>query len=61
MKMRTCNLKMSDECYGCGYYGSGDVEGCMLTIQFHLKHPNHTDEEYEQYMIANNRKKRELL
>ena len=54
----SCNLKMSDECYGCGYYGHGDVEGCMLTIQFYLKHPNHTDEEYEQYMIT---EKRELL
>ena len=54
--MGNCNLEMTDECYGCGYYGSGDIEGCKLTIAFHKKHPNHTDEEYEQYML-NCRKK----
>ena len=51
--MRRCNLKMSDDCYGCGYYAHGDNEGCKLTIQFHLKYPHHTDEEYEQYMKLN--------
>lgn len=53
--MATCNLKMSDKCYGCGYYSSGDVEGCKLTIEFRKKHPNHTDEEYKEYMISNKR------
>lgn len=37
---------------GCGYYGTGDINGCKLTIKFHKKHPNHTDEEYEKYMKA---------
>lgn len=49
--MGNCNLEMTNDCYGCGYYGSGDVEGCRLTIAFHKKHPNHTDEEYKQYML----------
>lgn len=55
--MGKCNLKMSDNCYGCAYYGTGDVEGCRLTIAFHKSTPNHTDEEYEQYMISNRIKK----
>lgn len=49
--MRHCNLKMSDKCYGCAYYGTGDIDGCKLTIAFHKKYPNHTDEEYKQYML----------
>ena len=55
--MAKCNLKMSDNCYGCVYYGIGDVEGCQLTITFHKSNPNHTDEEYVQYMISNRIKK----
>ena len=51
MIMRHCNLEMTNDCYGCVYYGSGDTEGCKLTIAFHKKHPNHTDEEYEKYML----------
>lgn len=41
---------MSSDCYGCGYYGTGDIEGCRLTIKFHKEHPDHTNEEYEAYM-----------
>ena len=48
--MRNCNLEMSSDCYGCGYYGTGDIEGYRLTIKFHKEHPDHTDEEYETYM-----------
>ena len=55
--MSKCNLKMSADCYGCAYYGTGDIEGCKLTIAFNKKHPIHTDEEYELYMISNGRKK----
>ena len=58
--MARCNLKMSDNCYGCAYYGIGDVEGCRLTIKFYKKYPNHTDEEYEQYMISNRKIKLSL-
>ena len=57
--MAKCNLKMNADCYGCPYYGTGDVEGCRLTIAFHKKYPNHTDEEYKQYMISNRIKKQE--
>jgi hypothetical protein len=53
MQMKNCNLEMSSDCYGCGYYGTGDVEGCRLTIKFHKEHPDHTDEEYEAYMKVN--------
>lgn len=51
--MGRCNLKMGDKCYGCPYYGTGDIEGCRLTIAFCKSTPNHTDEEYEQYMVSN--------
>ena len=53
--MVMCNLEMSDTCYGCSYYGTGDVEGCKLTIEFYKRHPIHTDEEYKEWMISNNR------
>lgn len=53
--MVTCNLEMNDACYGCPYYGTGDIEGCHLTIEFYKKHPVHTDEEYKEWMINNNR------
>lgn len=56
--MCNCNLKMSADCYGCAYYGTSDIEGCKLTIAFNKKHPIHTDEEYELYMISNGRKKK---
>lgn len=26
--MAHCNLKMDDNCYGCPYYGLGDIDGC---------------------------------
>lgn len=55
--MASCNLKMTDDCYGCIYYGSGDYDGCKLTIEFHKTHTNHTDKEYERYMINKGRKK----
>ncbi len=55
--MSHCNLKMDDDCYGCGYYGSGDIEGCELTIKFNKKFPNGTDKQYEQYMLSNRRVK----
>jgi len=55
MNMVTCNLEMSDACYGCPYYAVGDVEGCTLTIEFCKKHPVHTDEEYKEFMVSNNR------
>ena len=58
--MAKCNLKMDYNCYGCAYYGNGDAEGCRLTIKFHKKYPNHTDEEYEQYMVSNRRMKLSL-
>lgn len=48
--MGHCNLEISDKCYGCAYYGTGDIDGCKLTIKFCKKYPNHTDEEYEKYM-----------
>lgn len=57
--MATCNLEMTNACYGCGYYAYVDTEGCELTIMFHKKYPNHTAKEYEQYMINNGRKKYE--
>lgn len=53
--MAHCNLKMDDDCYGCPYYGSGDIDGCKLTIQFHRKFPNDDDKQYEQYMLSNRR------
>jgi hypothetical protein len=53
--MGHCNLKPTDDCYGCGYWGSGDMDGCELTIAFHRKYPNGTDEEYERYMIEQGR------
>ena len=49
--MRHCNLEMTSDCYGCPYYGTGDVEGCKKTVEFHKRYPNHTDEEYEKYML----------
>ena len=55
--MGNCNLEMTDACYGCGYYGTGDIEGCKLTIDFHKKHLNHTDKEYEQYMLKARKRK----
>lgn len=54
--MPTCNLKMSEKCYGCPYYGTGDIDGCELTIAFHKKHPQHTNEEYKQYMKSHKRR-----
>ena len=27
---RTCNLEMTDDCYGCEYYGSSDIKGYDL-------------------------------
>lgn len=36
--MGRCNLEMSDKCYGCGYYGTGDIDGCKLTIEFCKKY-----------------------
>lgn len=46
---------MSDACYGCPYYGVGDIEGCKLTIEFNKKYPIHTDKEYRKWMLSNNR------
>ena len=54
---RRCNLECSPDCYGCAYYGTGDIEGCKLTIRFHKEHPVHTDEEYEDFMLNNGRNK----
>jgi hypothetical protein len=54
--MATCNLKMSDSCYGCSYYGNGDTEGCKLTIAFFKQYPKHTDDEYKQYMLNHDRR-----
>lgn len=56
--MATCNLKMSDSCYGCSYYGNGDTEGCKLTIAFFKQYPKHTDDEYKQYMLKHNRREK---
>ena len=53
--MAHCNLKMDDNCYGCPYYGSGDIDGCKLTIKFHEKFPNGDDKQYEQYMLSSGR------
>lgn len=53
--MAKCNLKMTDACYGCVYYGTGDIEGCKLTIEFHKKHPIHTEEEYREWMLSSDR------
>ena len=55
--MAHCNLEMTAECYGCAYYGTGDIKGCELTIRFHKTHPQHTDEEYERYMKASREEK----
>lgn len=53
--MGHCNLKLTDACYGCGYYGSGDIDGCRLTINFHKNNPAGNDEDYEKYMIQHGR------
>ena len=53
--MAHCNLKMDDNCYGCPYYGSGDIDGCKLTIKFHKEFPNGDDKQYEQYMLSKGR------
>lgn len=53
--MGHCNLEMTDKCYGCGYYGTGDIDGCELTIKFHKKFPNGDNKQYEQYMLSNGR------
>ena len=53
--MAHCNLEMGDNCYGCPYYSSGDIDGCKLTIKFHRKFPNGDDKQYEQYMLSNGR------
>jgi len=53
--MGHCNLEPTDDCYGCGYWGSGDMDGCELTIEFHKKYPNGTDDEYARYMIEHGR------
>ena len=53
--MAHCNLKMDDNCYGCPYYGLGDIDGCNLTIKFHKEFPNGDDKQYEQYMLSNGR------
>jgi len=50
--MAHCNLKMDDNCYG-----SGDIDGCKLTIKFHKEFPNGDDKQYEQYMLSNGRVK----
>lgn len=52
-----CRLEPSEKCYGCGYWGSGDMEGCKLTIEFRKNNPNVTDEEYEKFMLSKSRKK----
>jgi hypothetical protein len=48
---------MDDDCYGCPYYGSGDIEGCNLTIKFYKEHPDpeNADEDYKNFMISNGR------
>lgn len=53
--MGHCNLKMDDDCYGCPYYGLGDIDGCKLTIKFHKEFPNGDNKQYEQYMLSNGR------
>lgn len=55
--MAHCNLRMDDDCYGCPYYGSGDIEGCNLTIKFYKEHPDpeNADEDYKNFMISNGR------
>lgn len=53
--MGHCNLRMDDDCYGCPYYGLGDIDGCKLTIKFLKKFPNGNDKQYEQYMLSNGR------
>lgn len=50
-----CNLEMSDKCYGCVYYGTGDVDGCKLTIEFYNKHHIHTNKEYKNWILSNGR------
>ena len=55
--MGHCNLKPSDDCYGCPYWGLGDTDGCELTIKFCKTHPEHTDEEYAEYMTKHERRK----
>ena len=54
--MARCNLKPTDDCYGCPYWGTGDMEGCELTINFHKFNPDGTAHEYAEYMAKHNRK-----
>ena len=54
--MAHCNLKPSNDCYGCPYWGTGNVDGCKLTIQFHKLNPNGTEQEYADYMSKHGRK-----
>lgn len=51
-----CNLEPSEKCYGCGYWATGDSEGCRLTIEFEKNNPYATSEEYKNYMLSKGRK-----
>ena len=55
--MTHCNLEIGDNCYGCPYYGSGDIDGCKLTIKVQKEFPNGDDKQYEKYMLSNGRVK----
>lgn len=50
-----CNLEPSEKCYGCIYWGSGDYEGCKITIEFKKNNPTSTAEEYKNYMLSKGR------
>lgn len=50
-----CNLEPSEKCYGCIYWGSGDYEGCKMTIEFKKNNPTATAEEYKNYMLSKGR------
>ena len=56
-----CNLEPSEKCYGCVYWGTGDMEGCKLTTEFRKNNPNSTDEEYEKFMLSKGRKSVEMI
>lgn len=53
--MGHCNLKMTDDCYGCAYYGTGDIAGCKLTIQYYKEHMEDKGISYPEWMSSQSR------
>lgn len=53
--MRHYHLKMTDDCYGCAYYGTGDITGCKLTIQYYKEHMEEKGISYAEWMLSQGR------